>query len=88
MGDVPPCTARVTFLEGRCPIVFPVFSQLHCTVPAYNFPVTALAIAPNTNNLVIAHSDQQVSDSSAFQFPLLHSLEQLGGASPETVEDA
>lgn len=35
--------------------------QLHCTVPAYNFPVTALAIAPDTNNLVIAHSDQQVS---------------------------
>ena len=46
-----------------------VFSQLHCTVPAYNFPVTALAIAPNTNNLVIAHSDQQVSGSSAFRFP-------------------
>uniref|UniRef100_A0A8D2IMZ0 UTP4 small subunit processome component n=1 Tax=Urocitellus parryii TaxID=9999 RepID=A0A8D2IMZ0_UROPR len=33
--------------------------KLHCTVPAYNFPVTALAIAPITNNLVIAHSDQQ-----------------------------
>ncbi|XP_032140170.1 U3 small nucleolar RNA-associated protein 4 homolog isoform X3 [Sapajus apella] len=33
--------------------------KLHCTVPAYNFPVTAMAIAPNTNNLVIAHSDQQ-----------------------------
>ncbi|XP_075393503.1 U3 small nucleolar RNA-associated protein 4 homolog [Tenrec ecaudatus] len=36
----------------------------HCTVPAYNFPVTALAIAPNTNNLVIAHSDQQVFEYS------------------------
>ncbi|OBS67281.1 hypothetical protein A6R68_04174 [Neotoma lepida] len=38
--------------------------KLHCTVPAYNFPVTALAIAPNTNNLVIAHSDQQVFEFS------------------------
>lgn len=38
--------------------------KLHCTVPAYNFPVTALAIAPNTNNLVIAHSDQQVFEYS------------------------
>uniref|UniRef100_A0A2K6GM03 UTP4 small subunit processome component n=1 Tax=Propithecus coquereli TaxID=379532 RepID=A0A2K6GM03_PROCO len=38
--------------------------KLHCTVPAYNFPVTALAIAPDTNNLVIAHSDQQVFEYS------------------------
>uniref|UniRef100_A0A8C5LF08 UTP4 small subunit processome component n=1 Tax=Jaculus jaculus TaxID=51337 RepID=A0A8C5LF08_JACJA len=38
--------------------------KLHCTVPAYNFPVTALAIAPNTNNLVIAHSDQQLFEFS------------------------
>ncbi|XP_020138318.2 U3 small nucleolar RNA-associated protein 4 homolog isoform X2 [Microcebus murinus] len=38
--------------------------KLHCTVPAYNFPVTALAIAPSTNNLVIAHSDQQVFEYS------------------------
>ncbi|XP_012661596.1 U3 small nucleolar RNA-associated protein 4 homolog [Otolemur garnettii] len=38
--------------------------ELHCTVPAYNFPVTALAIAPNTNNLVLAHSDQQVFEYS------------------------
>uniref|UniRef100_A0A2K5E7A4 UTP4 small subunit processome component n=1 Tax=Aotus nancymaae TaxID=37293 RepID=A0A2K5E7A4_AOTNA len=38
--------------------------HLHCTVPAYNFPVTAMAIAPNTNNLVIAHSDQQVFEYS------------------------
>uniref|UniRef100_A0A4X2LRD9 UTP4 small subunit processome component n=1 Tax=Vombatus ursinus TaxID=29139 RepID=A0A4X2LRD9_VOMUR len=36
----------------------------HCTVPAYNFPVTALAIAPDTNNLVIAHSDQQIFEFS------------------------
>lgn len=43
-----------------------ICSQLHCTVPAYNFPVTALAIAPSTNNLVIAHSDQQVRDTSTF----------------------
>uniref|UniRef100_A0A2K6AFM2 UTP4 small subunit processome component n=1 Tax=Mandrillus leucophaeus TaxID=9568 RepID=A0A2K6AFM2_MANLE len=39
-------------------------ATLHCTVPAYNFPVTAMAIAPNTNNLVIAHSDQQVFEYS------------------------
>uniref|UniRef100_A0A2K6SYB4 UTP4 small subunit processome component n=1 Tax=Saimiri boliviensis boliviensis TaxID=39432 RepID=A0A2K6SYB4_SAIBB len=38
--------------------------KLHCTVPAYNFPVTAMAIAPNANNLVIAHSDQQVFEYS------------------------
>ncbi|XP_063467706.1 U3 small nucleolar RNA-associated protein 4 homolog isoform X5 [Symphalangus syndactylus] len=38
--------------------------KLHCTVPAYNFPVTAMAVAPNTNNLVIAHSDQQVFEYS------------------------
>ncbi|XP_036202066.1 U3 small nucleolar RNA-associated protein 4 homolog isoform X8 [Myotis myotis] len=38
--------------------------ELHCTVPAYNFPVTALAIAPKTNNLVIAHSDQQIFEYS------------------------
>uniref|UniRef100_G3S611 UTP4 small subunit processome component n=1 Tax=Gorilla gorilla gorilla TaxID=9595 RepID=G3S611_GORGO len=38
--------------------------KLHCTVPAYNFPVTAMAIAPNTNNLVIAHSDQQIFEYS------------------------
>ncbi|XP_059523628.1 U3 small nucleolar RNA-associated protein 4 homolog isoform X6 [Myotis daubentonii] len=38
--------------------------KLHCTVPAYNFPVTALAIAPKTNNLVIAHSDQQIFEYS------------------------
>lgn len=42
--------------------MFVIRSQLHCTVPAYNFPVTAMAIAPNTNNLVIAHSDQQVRE--------------------------
>ncbi|XP_002761151.1 U3 small nucleolar RNA-associated protein 4 homolog isoform X2 [Callithrix jacchus] len=38
--------------------------KLHCTVPAYNFPVTAMAVAPNTNNLVIAYSDQQVFEYS------------------------
>lgn len=34
--------------------------QHHCTVPTYNCAVTALAIHPVTNNLVIAYSDQQV----------------------------
>ncbi|XP_069491639.1 U3 small nucleolar RNA-associated protein 4 homolog isoform X2 [Ambystoma mexicanum] len=32
----------------------------YCTVPVYDFPPTALSIHPVTNNLVIAHSDQQV----------------------------
>ncbi|XP_038223847.1 U3 small nucleolar RNA-associated protein 4 homolog isoform X1 [Dermochelys coriacea] len=36
----------------------------HCTVPAYNCAVTALAIHPVTNNLVITHSDQQVFEFS------------------------
>uniref|UniRef100_A0A8D2KVV6 UTP4 small subunit processome component n=2 Tax=Varanus komodoensis TaxID=61221 RepID=A0A8D2KVV6_VARKO len=39
-------------------------AQLHCTVPAYPCPVTALAIHPLTRNLVIAHSDQQVFEFS------------------------
>ncbi|XP_053126642.1 U3 small nucleolar RNA-associated protein 4 homolog [Hemicordylus capensis] len=39
-------------------------AQPHCTVPAYDCPVTALAIHPVTNNLVIAHSDQQVFEFS------------------------
>lgn len=34
--------------------------QHHCTVPMYSCAVTALAIHPVTNNLVIAYSDQQV----------------------------
>jgi len=34
--------------------------QHHCTVPTYSCAVTALAIHPLTNNLVIAYSDQQV----------------------------
>ncbi|XP_077167007.1 U3 small nucleolar RNA-associated protein 4 homolog [Paroedura picta] len=36
----------------------------HCVVPAYDCPVTALAIHPVTNNLVIAHADQQVLEFS------------------------
>ncbi|XP_060110076.1 U3 small nucleolar RNA-associated protein 4 homolog [Heteronotia binoei] len=36
----------------------------HCVLPAYNCPVTALAIHPVTNNLVVAHSDQQVLEFS------------------------
>ena len=48
-----------------------ICSQLHCTVPAYNFPVTAMAIAPNTNNLVIAHSDQQVREIPVLSNPFL-----------------
>ncbi|XP_048371692.1 U3 small nucleolar RNA-associated protein 4 homolog [Sphaerodactylus townsendi] len=36
----------------------------HCVVPAYSCPVTALAIHPVTNSLVVAHSDQQVFEFS------------------------
>ncbi|KAJ6652485.1 hypothetical protein lerEdw1_011455 [Lerista edwardsae] len=36
----------------------------HCTVPAYDCPVSALAIHPATSNLVIAHADQQVFEFS------------------------
>nr|XP_056718392.1 U3 small nucleolar RNA-associated protein 4 homolog [Euleptes europaea] len=36
----------------------------HCVVPAHNCPVTALAIHPVTNHLVVAHSDQQVLEFS------------------------
>ncbi|NXC21014.1 UTP4 protein, partial [Corythaeola cristata] len=36
----------------------------HCTVPTYNCAVTALAIHPVTNNLVIAYSDQQLFEFS------------------------
>lgn len=39
----------------HCPLL-----QHHCTVPTYNCAVSALAIHPSTNNLVIAYSDQQV----------------------------
>uniref|UniRef100_A0A8B9NW52 UTP4 small subunit processome component n=1 Tax=Apteryx owenii TaxID=8824 RepID=A0A8B9NW52_APTOW len=36
----------------------------HCTVPMYSCAVTALAIHPVTNNLVIAYSDQQLFEFS------------------------
>ncbi|XP_029464180.1 U3 small nucleolar RNA-associated protein 4 homolog [Rhinatrema bivittatum] len=36
----------------------------HCSVPVYTCPVTALAIQPVSNNLVIAHSDQQLFEFS------------------------
>ncbi|XP_068267737.1 U3 small nucleolar RNA-associated protein 4 homolog [Nyctibius grandis] len=36
----------------------------HCTVPTYSCAVTALAIHPLTNNLVIAYSDQQLFEFS------------------------
>uniref|UniRef100_A0A803V802 UTP4 small subunit processome component n=1 Tax=Ficedula albicollis TaxID=59894 RepID=A0A803V802_FICAL len=36
----------------------------HCMVPAYNCAVSALAIHPSTNNLVIAYSDQQLLEFS------------------------
>uniref|UniRef100_A0ABM5ETN1 U3 small nucleolar RNA-associated protein 4 homolog n=1 Tax=Pogona vitticeps TaxID=103695 RepID=A0ABM5ETN1_9SAUR len=39
-------------------------AKFHCTLPAYDCPVTALAIHPGTNDLVVAHSDQQVFEFS------------------------
>ncbi|KAM7100670.1 LOW QUALITY PROTEIN: U3 small nucleolar RNA-associated protein 4 homolog [Ciconia maguari] len=36
----------------------------HCTVPVYGCAVTAIAIHPGTNNLVIAYSDQQLFEFS------------------------
>ncbi|XP_078526337.1 U3 small nucleolar RNA-associated protein 4 homolog [Lissotriton helveticus] len=36
----------------------------YCTVPSYDYPASALAIQAVTNNLVIAHSDQQVFEFS------------------------
>ncbi|KAM6430021.1 U3 small nucleolar RNA-associated protein 4 homolog isoform 2-T2 [Liasis olivaceus] len=56
-------------------------TKLHCTVPAYGCPVTALAIHPVTNNLIIAHSDQQVFEFSIRDkgyTPWSRKLQQLG----------
>ncbi|NWR79511.1 UTP4 protein, partial [Centropus unirufus] len=39
-------------------------SKHHCTVPTYSCAVSALAIHPVTNNLVIAYSDQQLFEFS------------------------
>ncbi|NXL47655.1 UTP4 protein, partial [Podilymbus podiceps] len=36
----------------------------HCTVPTYSCAVTAFAIHPTTNNLVIAYADQQLFEFS------------------------
>ncbi|XP_030060506.1 U3 small nucleolar RNA-associated protein 4 homolog [Microcaecilia unicolor] len=36
----------------------------HCTLPVYKCPVTALAIQPMSNNLIIAYSDQQLFEFS------------------------
>ncbi|XP_063168846.1 U3 small nucleolar RNA-associated protein 4 homolog isoform X2 [Candoia aspera] len=56
-------------------------TKLHCTVPAYGCPVTALAIHPATNNLIITHSDQQVFEFSIKDkgyTPWSRELQQLG----------
>lgn len=45
---------------GEVPSVHCPLLQHHCVVPTYNCAVSALAIHPSTNNLVIAYSDQQV----------------------------
>lgn len=47
-------------LVGPVTVLSPPALQHHCTVPTYSCAVTALAIHPVTNNLVIAYADQQV----------------------------
>ncbi|XP_027502286.1 U3 small nucleolar RNA-associated protein 4 homolog [Corapipo altera] len=39
-------------------------SKHHCVVPTYSCAVSALAIHPSTNNLVVAYSDQQLVEFS------------------------
>ncbi|XP_039186789.1 U3 small nucleolar RNA-associated protein 4 homolog [Crotalus tigris] len=56
-------------------------TKFHCTVPAYDCPVTAMAIHPLTNNLIVAHSDQQVFEFSIKErgyTPWSRKLQQLG----------
>ncbi|XP_061450697.1 U3 small nucleolar RNA-associated protein 4 homolog [Rhineura floridana] len=65
-------TVSVYNLEG---------AKAHCVVPAYDCPVTALAIHPTTNNMVIAHSDQQVFEFSIVNkeyTPWSRKLQQFG----------
>lgn len=67
----------------HCPLL-----QHHCVVPNYDCAVSALAIHPSTNNLVIAYSDQQVGALLVeLSWPCsLPCLELLAGAdSPERV---
>ncbi|KAJ7312190.1 hypothetical protein JRQ81_006554 [Phrynocephalus forsythii] len=55
--------------------------KFHCTVPSYDCPVTALAIHPGTNDLVVAHSDQQVFEFSIIEkeyTPWSRKVHQLG----------
>lgn len=47
-------------LVASVTVLSPPALQHHCTVPTYSCAVTALAIHPVTNNLVIAYADQQV----------------------------
>lgn len=41
--------------------------KYECSVPKYSSPPTAISIHPTTNNLVIAHADQQVLEFSIAQ---------------------
>lgn len=41
--------------------------KYECSVPQYSSPPTAISIHPTTNNLVIAHADQQVLEFSIAQ---------------------
>ncbi|KAM8947667.1 U3 small nucleolar RNA-associated protein 4 homolog isoform 2-T2 [Pelodytes ibericus] len=41
--------------------------KYECSVPRYNSPPTAIAIHPVTNNLVIAHTDQQILEFNIVQ---------------------
>uniref|UniRef100_U3JJM2 UTP4 small subunit processome component n=1 Tax=Ficedula albicollis TaxID=59894 RepID=U3JJM2_FICAL len=56
--------AAVSEVSAVVPSVHCPLLQHHCMVPAYNCAVSALAIHPSTNNLVIAYSDQQLLEFS------------------------
>uniref|UniRef100_A0A8C5RVK1 UTP4 small subunit processome component n=1 Tax=Laticauda laticaudata TaxID=8630 RepID=A0A8C5RVK1_LATLA len=69
--------------RGRLTLLFRCnfLPQLHCSVPAYECPVTAMAIHPLTNNLIVAHSDQQLFEFSIQEggyTPWSRKLQQLG----------
>ncbi|ETE68165.1 Cirhin, partial [Ophiophagus hannah] len=69
--------------RGRLALLFccNFLPQLHCSVPAYECPVTAMAIHPLTNNLIVAHSDQQLFEFSIKErgyTPWSRKLQQLG----------
>ncbi|XP_067853699.1 U3 small nucleolar RNA-associated protein 4 homolog [Heptranchias perlo] len=47
-----------------CTLMDSSFFQHHCTVPVYNHLPTAMAIHPQTNNLITVHADHQIFEFS------------------------